>query len=187
MKERKWENKKKKAKTLFGPASNHFGPTLPSLRAYLSLVTLPCGPQPPGRLAAYSLLRALRLWLSLSRGPETPGRLLRYGLTRNPWGLAATLAPLPRTSRGLVSFSAPISSVRTHLRSSAQPDGSDTGAWDQKLGSSPPPHGLRPNLNWAPISAPPWTPPLLPGKGLPVRTIKPLGVRSSCPPLCGTR
>jgi hypothetical protein len=27
MKERKWEKKKKKAKTLFGPASNHFGPT----------------------------------------------------------------------------------------------------------------------------------------------------------------
>jgi hypothetical protein len=75
MKERKWENKKKKAKMLFGPASNHFGPTLPLLRAYLSLVTLPCGLQPPGRLAVYSLLRAPRLWLSLSRGPASPVRL----------------------------------------------------------------------------------------------------------------
>jgi hypothetical protein len=61
------------------------------------------------------------------------------------------------------------------------------GAWGQESGSSSPPHGLRPNLNWAPISAPPWTPPLLPGKGFPVWTIKPLGVRSSCSPLCGTQ
>jgi hypothetical protein len=69
------------------------------------------------------------------------------GSGRGPCAIAANFA-------GLVSFSAPISSVRTHLRSSAQPDGSDTDAW------TPPCQLQRPlqDPNRTATNPPPWAP-----------------------------
>jgi hypothetical protein len=69
------------------------------------------------------------------------------GSGRGPCAIAANFA-------GLVSFSALISSVRTHLRSSAQPDGSDTDAW------TPPCQLQRPlqDPNRTTANPPPWAP-----------------------------
>ena len=77
MKKGRWENKKKRSKTLFGPVPNHFGPLSPSLgpanrppRAGLSSFPLPCGPllpvSPPGG-SLWPGLRLLRATRSVAR------------------------------------------------------------------------------------------------------------------------
>jgi hypothetical protein len=108
MKIGRWENKKKRSKTLFGPAPNHFGPLhILSPPANVATAGLTCARGPAvGHRQLFSLALTLSL-LSLARGSpgSAPTSSTSHAAPRAPRSRHRLVGPwhqgrLPRQNRG---------------------------------------------------------------------------------------